>query len=64
MSCFEVGDRVEVLPGGQAGTVESVEPRSEITGQVLVHVEIAECPWHLVQPEMRLRPAPTEEAVS
>lgn len=61
VNCFEVGDRVEALPGGQVGTVEGVEPRNETTGQVFVHVEMAECPWHLVQPEMSLRPAQTEE---
>lgn len=54
-SALRVGQSVVVRPTGKLGTVEAIEPRAPITGQVLVHVSIDECPWELVQPEMSLR---------
>lgn len=53
-SAFSVEDRVVVWPTAQTGTVERIEPRSPITGQILVHVSLDECPWKLVQPERSL----------
>ena len=58
---FSVGDRVVVRPTGQTGTVAHIEPRPRITGQVLVHIRVEECPRELVQPEMSLLAAETED---
>ena len=60
-SAFSVGDRVVVGPTGQIGTVEYIEPRYPISGQIHLHIRISECPWKLVQPEISLHQFGPEE---
>lgn len=56
----EPGDRVEVLPTGDVGTVEHVEPRNEVTGYVYIRLRMDDFPWPLVQPSISVRRLPKD----